>query len=107
MTDCKKPTSGFWITVALVGVLAAYPLSFGPAVWLTGRRYFRESTVTSFYWPVLWSTAHAQALEKAVDWWGSLWVPNGESVTLMIRTDEADIVFQFGDSSATDPFGIL
>jgi hypothetical protein len=29
----KKPTAGFWITVALVAVLVGYPLSFGPAWW--------------------------------------------------------------------------
>ena len=32
-SDRKKPTAGFWITVALVAVLVGYPLSFGPAGW--------------------------------------------------------------------------
>jgi len=27
MTDRKKPTAGFWITVALVAVLVGYPLA--------------------------------------------------------------------------------
>ncbi len=31
MTDSKKPTAGFWITVALVAALVGYPLSFGLA----------------------------------------------------------------------------
>src|SRR5437773_482439 len=94
MTDRKHSSLALWITVALVAVLVGYPLSFGPAVWLTGRRYFRESTLESFCWPVLWSTAHADSLENAVDCWGSLWVPDGASVTLQIQTDEADVVFQ-------------
>jgi hypothetical protein len=34
MTDRKKSTAGFWITVALVGVLVGCPLSVGPAYWL-------------------------------------------------------------------------
>ncbi len=29
--DRKKPTAGFWISVALVAVLVGYPLSCGPA----------------------------------------------------------------------------
>jgi hypothetical protein len=29
----RKPTAGFWITVALVAVLVGYPLSIGPACW--------------------------------------------------------------------------
>jgi hypothetical protein len=31
MTSPRNPTTGFWITVALVAVLVGYPLSFGPA----------------------------------------------------------------------------
>jgi hypothetical protein len=29
----KKPTAGFWITVALVAVLVGYPLNTQPAFW--------------------------------------------------------------------------
>jgi len=34
MTSSRKPTAGFWITVALLAVLVGYPLSWGPAWWL-------------------------------------------------------------------------
>jgi hypothetical protein len=34
MTSRKKPGLAFWATVALVVVLVAYPLSFGPACWV-------------------------------------------------------------------------
>ena len=37
MTNRQKSTAGVWITVALVAVLVGYPLSFGPAIWLTAR----------------------------------------------------------------------
>jgi hypothetical protein len=33
MTSPRKPTAGFWSTVALVAVLVGYPLSFGPEWW--------------------------------------------------------------------------
>jgi hypothetical protein len=36
MTDRKKPGVAFWATVVVVAVLA-YPLSFGPACWVSGR----------------------------------------------------------------------
>ena len=36
MTERKKPTAGFWITVVVVTVLVGYPLSIGPVVWLSG-----------------------------------------------------------------------
>jgi hypothetical protein len=98
MTSRKKPGVAFWATAVLVVVLL-YPISFGPACWLTARGYVRESTVNSFYWPVLWSAAQATPLENAVVWWGSLWVPDGELFNLMIETDEALSVFQSGDPS--------
>ena len=37
MTDRKKPSFAFWITVALVAVLVGYPMSFGPACWISSR----------------------------------------------------------------------
>jgi hypothetical protein len=95
VTDRKKPGVAFWATVAVVAALVAYPLSFGPAIWLTARGYFRESTVQSFYMPVLWSAAQAESLENVVTWWGSLGVPDGKSVDFMFETDEALNVFQF------------
>jgi hypothetical protein len=37
MTSRKKPGVAFWATVALVVVLMAYPVSFGPACWIGSR----------------------------------------------------------------------
>jgi len=36
MTE-RRPAIGFWLTVAAVVMLAAYPLSAGPACWLWAR----------------------------------------------------------------------
>jgi hypothetical protein len=108
-SDRKKPTTGVWIAVALVMVLLAYPLSFGPAVWLTARRYCRTSTVESLYRPVLWSAAQGPSLENAVVWWGSPGVPDGALVYLEIETDDALVVLEFGDPSkyTPDPDGVM
>jgi len=103
----KTPGVTFWIIVALVAMLVLYPLSIGPAVWLTARSYFRESTVNSFYWPVLWSAAQAAPLEDSVGWWGSLGIPDGEMVTLEIETDETLAVFQFGESYTPHRAGMM
>lgn len=97
MTEAqKKPGVAFRAIIAVVAGLLAYPLSFGPAVWLTSRGYFRESMITSVYMPVLWSAGQAPPLEDALVWWGSLGVSEEEGVTLMFETDEADYIFQFG-----------
>ena len=49
----RKPTAGFWFTVALVAVLAGYPLSFGPACWISSRSGTGVSVVNSAYQPML------------------------------------------------------
>jgi hypothetical protein len=85
----------FWTIVGLVALLAAYPVSFGPAVWLTARGYFRETAVQHFYMPLLLSIEQAEPLESAVTWWASLGVPDNKAVTFIFQTDEADHVFQF------------
>jgi hypothetical protein len=53
MTSPRKPTAGFWITVALVAVLVAYPLSFGPACWATSRTNCSVDILETFYQPIL------------------------------------------------------
>ncbi len=91
----------------LVGLPLLYLLGFGPAVWLMGRGCDfgrsidgRMEFVESFYWPILWSTAHAPTwLGNAVNWWGSLGVPDEESVYLVIHLDDSTVVFEFPESS--------
>jgi len=57
MTDRKRPTARFWLTVALVAVLVGYPLSIGPAFRLTDHGSLPDwevDPVESFYVPVYW-----------------------------------------------------
>ena len=85
----------FWIIASVVALLAGYPLSFGPAIWLTARGFLRESAVQSFYMPFLKSAGQVEFLENAVTWWASLGVPDDKAVTFIFQTDDADFVFQF------------
>ena len=50
MTDRKKPGVGFWVTVGLAIVLA-YPLSFGPACWISSR-FGDGRFVSAIYQPI-------------------------------------------------------
>jgi hypothetical protein len=49
----RKPSAAFWITVALVAVLAGYPLSFGPARWIASR-YEDTTDLPDLYMPIGW-----------------------------------------------------
>jgi hypothetical protein len=52
VTSPRKPTAGFWITVALVAVLA-YPLSMGPACWISSYTNFGVPVVNVAYLPMM------------------------------------------------------
>jgi hypothetical protein len=71
MTDRKRPTVGFWITVALVAVLVGYPLSFGPACWLTDRDYLPERLFKEIYRPM--ATCFVRlGMIRIASWYGEL-----------------------------------
>ena len=55
--------------------------------------------------PLLMSSAEAESLGNAVEWWGSLGVPDDKSVTFMFHTDEAFVVFQFTRTGEGIPLG--
>jgi hypothetical protein len=55
MTSRKKPGVTFWATVAVVVVLVAYPLSFGPACWITSRLDRGANLVPVAYRPLTWA----------------------------------------------------
>jgi outer membrane protein TolC len=88
-------TSTGAIVVGVLLVFIVYPLSIGPAIWLTARGYLRTSAVQSFYMLVLVSVEQAEPLENVVTWWGSLGVPDGKAVNMIFDTDDASHVFQF------------
>jgi hypothetical protein len=48
--DRKNAGVAFWATVVVVTVLAAYPVSFGPACWIASCK--SAYTVPDFYMPV-------------------------------------------------------
>ncbi len=84
--DGSKPTPGFWITVARVAVLAGYPLSFGPACWLTA------TPETSFlpahpkamivYWPLGDAAMWNEPVGRSLRWWMRVGTPDGRIATV-------------------------
>lgn len=69
MTDRKKPTAGFWLTVALVAVLV-YMASFGPACWIESRAFYGK--ILPFYGPVEWAITRSPGGERALLWYARL-----------------------------------
>ena len=50
--DRKKPGAAFWAAVVVV-VALAYPISFGPACWLTKWGYINSTISGRLYRPIL------------------------------------------------------
>jgi len=72
MTDRKQPGMAFWTTVALIAVLVAYPLSFGPACWIASRCEFAEGLVSACYLPVVWTYFHApSSVQESIFWYAN------------------------------------
>jgi hypothetical protein len=69
MTDRKHPGMTFWITVSLVVVVVGYPLSLGPACWITSRMNSGASTVSMAYRPVTWGMSQSERIAAALGWY--------------------------------------
>jgi len=67
----KKPGVAFWATVVVVVVLA-YPLSLGPACWVSSRMNAGESTVSSVYRPLTLGMSKSERIAAAIDWYSAL-----------------------------------
>jgi hypothetical protein len=81
----------FWATVLVVVVLVAYPLSFGPAVWLTARANASHAIVESVYWPILWLEHEGpDSSYYIIRWYGSIGTPAGEYVVFELTTSDGE-----------------
>jgi hypothetical protein len=64
----------FWATVAVVTVLVlAYPLGFGPAVWMTQHGYIGSTSLSRVYRPLARAALHGPSwqMDRLV-WYASL-----------------------------------
>jgi hypothetical protein len=80
-SDRKKPSAGFWIAVTLVAVLVGYPLSFGPACWISSRSGIGVSVVNSAYPPMLGLAFDGpDVIQRGTLWYGQLLADGGWTV---------------------------
>jgi len=72
--ECEKPTFGFWVTIALVTVLVAYPLSFGPACWLVSCDGLPRLGTARFYRPIVCiANAESRPVSEILRWYAGHW----------------------------------
>jgi hypothetical protein len=66
--DRKKPGLAFWATVVLVAVLM-YPISFGPACWVSLRNNAGGRLVGAVYYPIFWLAFEKSLATRPVFWY--------------------------------------
>jgi hypothetical protein len=75
--DRKKPGVAFWASVVVVVLVLSYPLSWGPACWLTRNGWVPEwlSDAANFlYFPLLAFDKRGPAIVvRVIDWYMELW----------------------------------
>jgi len=93
----KQPSGAFWTTVALVAVLVAYPLSFGPACWVCSRTNSGGAIVSAVYRPLSWGMVQSNGIFSALDWYSGLWAADGWAWLLIPGADKLN--WKEGDAS--------
>ncbi|HEY2253667.1 MAG TPA: hypothetical protein VGH74_21485, partial [Planctomycetaceae bacterium] len=76
MADRKKPAVAFWTTVVVV--LVGYPLSFGPACWISSRiNKGKSDLVPVAYRPMTWSMSRSETIANALKGYAQLGSASG------------------------------
>jgi hypothetical protein len=110
MADRKNPGLAFWATVAAVVALLAYPLSFGPACWLTAQPWENSSRNDGWDEPPRWMLIYGpfgiilnqgdSPLKTAVNWWATLGMSRQSSAVVPIGLGRYDQAATFPPYSA-------
>lgn len=105
MTDHKKTGVAFWAAVVVVVVLVLYPLSFGPACWITSRLDRGADMVPVLYHP--FTSAMSPQTDTTIDsviiwyaelgaaenWvWGAVWEAGETPGSEHVRWDWVEII---------------
>jgi hypothetical protein len=68
-----------WTLAAVIGVPALYPLSLGPACWITSRLNFGAHSISVIYRPIAWTLGNPEThtipsvtIAKAVRWYAKV-----------------------------------
>ena len=107
MISSRKPTAGFWITVALVAVLVGYPLSFGPACWWLSSPTpvtFNPHRAMIVYWPLGAAARWNGPIGSALQWWMRFGTPDGH-VALVPTNPNGTHAVGFHDYGSTQSTG--
>ena len=80
MTDQPEDKRGgscaIFAALALIAVVAAYPLSAGPVDWAVSKGYLSPACLPymrAIYYPLVWLMQHMEWFNRLALWYMSLW----------------------------------
>ena len=68
--------TGFWLTITLLMVFVAYPLSYGPAIWIVLNFDVPKRLTYAFgvvYIPLMWLHELVPGVRVMLDWYVNFW----------------------------------
>ena len=74
MTSRKKPAVALWATVVVV-VMLLYPISFGPACWISSRLDDgdgQSDVIPIAYMPMTWAMSASVGIAGTLEWYSRL-----------------------------------
>jgi len=67
----QKAGVGFWCTIIVVALLM-YPISFGPACWITSGIELGSTAIPTIYRPVTRAAESSPAIQNMLQWYARL-----------------------------------
>jgi hypothetical protein len=67
----------FWVPIALFFALIGYPLSIGPACWVSSRANAGASAVSFIYRPLISGMSKSERVAGAIEWYSELGSASG------------------------------
>lgn len=84
MTERRTSPLAIWLIVTAL-LLVAYPLSVGPAMWLTQKGYLPHGVYQTTYWPMVMLCIRCRPLRGPIDWYVKVWEPADEPTRLQAQ----------------------
>src|SRR5262245_1586182 len=92
----RTPSMAVWTTAVLLAVLA-YPLAFGPSVWLASRRHLDRKAVGWVFSPIMQAAVRApEPVKEITRWWAEIGIPSDSTVWFNVPEDGGEIPVFFG-----------
>jgi hypothetical protein len=97
----KRPGVAFWATIMMLVLLVGYPLSFGPACWMTSQLNAGASAIPVAYRPLTWvmSPVANTVVNRVTTWYAKIGAPDDWQWGAMFDDKGRHVGWRWGSTS--------